>query len=46
MANLVLICHTEGCVNEGVEITLETESPNVACGPCGETITDKTEVTE
>jgi hypothetical protein len=46
MANLLVICHTENCVNENVEITIETDSPNVACGPCGEAITDKTEVTE
>lgn len=33
-------CSTDGCVNEGVVLTVQvdSESPSVQCGPCGESI--------
>lgn len=37
-----LICHTDGCINNEVIITLETEATRAVCGPCGEEILDKT----
>lgn len=33
------ICHTEGCVNDGVAITRPLVT-TVLCGGCGEFITD------
>ena len=44
MAKYVLTCETEGCVNSGVPIELETESNTVWCGPCGNEISDKVQV--
>ena len=39
-------CHTEGCENCDIVITMETEATTFYCGPCGNEITDKVEVTE
>lgn len=36
-----VICHTDGCENAGVPITLPVADV-VVCGPCGQTITDIT----
>lgn len=38
-------CHTEGCVNQGLEVPLDfipegEEIAAVVCGACGQTITD------
>jgi hypothetical protein len=36
MADVVVVCHTPGCGNEGHEITLTTvKGTSVMCGPCG-----------
>ena len=39
-------CHTEGCGNEGITITMETEATVFYCGVCGNEITDVVAVTE
>lgn len=36
-----LVCHTNGCVNEGVVIRMLV-CDKVFCGPCGNEITDVT----
>ena len=36
LAEVVVICHTSGCWNEGHEIALTTvKGAPVMCGPCG-----------
>lgn len=40
-------CHAEGCGNNGEPIAItvpDVTDPNVACGVCGQTITDLGEV--
>jgi len=39
-------CHTDGCENNGITITMETDATTFYCGCCGVEITDKVEVTE
>ena len=36
------ICRTEGCLNEGEAVAVNGDLP-VACGPCGQLITDLTD---
>lgn len=36
------ICHTEGCGNAGIGMQVPDDAESVACGPCGQTITDLT----
>lgn len=35
----VVVCRTEGCENEGVEIEVSDDGSTVICGPCGQVIT-------
>jgi len=39
-----LTCHTDGCENNGITISMETDATTFYCGPCGQEITDKVEV--
>ena len=41
----IVTCHTPGCENENIGITFVDPAPTVYCGPCGQEITDKVEVT-
>lgn len=43
-----LVCHTEGCVNNGValQLTTLTSTNQFFCGPCDQPITDITNITE
>ena len=34
------ICHTEGCGNAGLGMQVPDDAEVVACGPCGQPITD------
>lgn len=36
----VVTCHTEGCENSGIPITLIYPAGRIQCGPCGRVITD------
>jgi hypothetical protein len=42
----IVTCHTENCLNNGIAIEILDPEPTVICGPCGQEITDKVEVTE
>lgn len=41
LAEFAVTCHTQGCENEGIEITVMAvaDNPTVVCGPCGADIT-------
>ena len=42
----ICTCHTEGCENNGIGIEIVDPADTVICGPCGQEITDKVEVSE
>lgn len=48
LATFIATCHTEGCENAGIGIAVSADAANpiVVCGPCSQTITDITPVTE
>jgi hypothetical protein len=41
----IVTCHTTACENENIGIEFIDPEPTVICGPCGQEITDKVEVT-
>lgn len=41
----IVTCHTKGCENENIGIEFFDPADTVICGPCGQEITDKVEVT-
>jgi ribosomal protein S27E len=42
MADINLICHTEGCANDNFTIVFPDPAELVICGGCHNEITDKT----
>ena len=37
---MIVICETEGCVNNGIAIEFAEATGEVTCGPCGQQITN------
>jgi hypothetical protein len=43
-SDFIVTCHTDGCQNEDIPITIsaDAENPKIVCGPCAHFITDVT----